>query len=243
MSRARSPDRERALKIWLDSGRQKKPKEIALEIGIGDDIVRKWKCLDKWNELPEPKPKRRGAPEGNKNAIGNTGGSGGPENNDKAVKHGFFRRIFPDDAETLAIIDEIETKTPLDILWENIVIQYTAIARAQKIMFVRDQDDITRELKREKSSDTAHEIEYNIQFAWDKQASFVKAQSAAMLALNTLMRRYDDMINRGLGDEEQRMRIEKLKAEVKAIETGKIIPGKVTPEEAEALINAWVGAI
>ncbi|MCG6197881.1 hypothetical protein H1215_11960, partial [Anoxybacillus sp. LAT_38] len=72
-----------------------------------------------------------GAPTGNKYAVGNRGGAA-PKGNSNAVTHGFFRRIFPDDEETHAVIGEIGVKSPLDILWENIVIQYTAIARAQK---------------------------------------------------------------------------------------------------------------
>ena len=59
-------------------------------------------------------------------------GSPGHQN---AIKHGFFARIFPDDEETRALVGEIMEKEPLDILWENIMIQYVAIARAQKIMF------------------------------------------------------------------------------------------------------------
>jgi len=57
-------------------------------------------------------------------------GSPGHQN---ALKHGFFSKLFPDDGETRAIISEIMEKSPLEILWENIMLQYLQIARAQKI--------------------------------------------------------------------------------------------------------------
>lgn len=160
--------------------------------------------------------RKRGAPVGNKNAVGNRGGAA-PKGNSNAVTHGFFRRIFPDDEETVSIIEEIGKKDPLDMLWENIVIQYTAIARAQKIMFVRDQNDLTKVLKRTKESDITFEEEYELQFAWDKHANFLQAQSRAISELRASIRQYEEMCSRGLATEEQQLRIDKLKAEIEKI--------------------------
>ncbi len=156
---------------------------------------------------------------------GKSTGSVGYQN---ALKHGFFAKIFPDDEETRAIIGEIMEKSPLDIIWEQIVIQYTAIARAQKIMFVKDRDDMTEYLKREKETSGLHsdgwEKEYELQFAWDKHASFLKAQSEAMKTLERLIQRYEDLVEKyelkGLVVEEHRLRIAKLKAEVEKIQGG-----------------------
>jgi len=83
--------------------------------------------------------------------------------NSNAVTHGFFRKIFPEDSETLEIIESIQVKSPLDILWDQIVIQYAAIARSQKIMFVKDQDDITKHLKRKRLTENAEEYEWEFQ--------------------------------------------------------------------------------
>ncbi|NOU70809.1 hypothetical protein GC098_05090 [Paenibacillus sp. LMG 31458] len=58
MSRKRSPDREKALKLWLKSGRQMKPVQIADKLGVSAAIVRKWKSMDGWDKLPSPKPGR-----------------------------------------------------------------------------------------------------------------------------------------------------------------------------------------
>lgn len=49
MPRARSPKRDEAYKIWLDSGGKKKLKDIASDLGVSETQIRKWKNLDKWN--------------------------------------------------------------------------------------------------------------------------------------------------------------------------------------------------
>ncbi|MCI9226968.1 MAG: phage portal protein [Dorea sp.] len=48
MPRARSPKRDEAYKIWLDSGGKKKLKDIASDLGVSETQIRKWKNLDKW---------------------------------------------------------------------------------------------------------------------------------------------------------------------------------------------------
>jgi len=49
MPRARSPERDLAYQLWLASGKKKKLKEIAEELGVPEGQVRKWKNLDKWD--------------------------------------------------------------------------------------------------------------------------------------------------------------------------------------------------
>lgn len=48
MPRARSPERDLAYQLWLNSGKQKKLKDIAEELGVPEGKVRKWKSLDNW---------------------------------------------------------------------------------------------------------------------------------------------------------------------------------------------------
>lgn len=255
MARARSPNRDKAFELWRDSGGQMLLKEIAEELNVSDSLVRKWKKADSWevqlnghvpngnghvtNESNGHVTKRGGAPKGNKNARGNKGGHGAPKGNQyavgnnggapprnsNAVSHGFFRKYFPE--ETLEIMEQIETRSPLDMLWDNIVIQYTAIIRAQQIMFVQSKDEMIKELKKRKFDvvDTSTkdensfeqvvtEEEYEFQFSWDRQATFLNAQSRAMVTMQSLIRQYEDLCNKGLATEEQLLRIEKLKGEV-----------------------------
>ena len=225
MSRKPSPKRAEALKIWLKSGREKKPKEIATELDVSDNLIRKWKSIDKWDDVPETSP-RRGAPFRNKNAKGNKGGSP-PLNNQNAVTHGLFRKWLPDDEELLEIYDAArEGMSMLDILYEEILISFTNIIRAQKIMFVKDKDDLTKEIKKTKNysddNSSSEEVEYELQFAWDKQAKALSSQAAASRALINKIKQYEEMIRTLPPEEvkeEHRLRIEKMKAEVKKVGT------------------------
>ena len=158
--------------------------------------------------------RKRGAPKGNKNAVGNNGGA--PPRNKNAEKHGFFSKYLPE--ETMNIIQEINEKDPLDILWENIQIQYAAIIRAQRIMFVEDRNDKTVEKVEERRGKIKGE-RWEVQQAWDKQVNFLQAQSRAMAELRNMIRQYDELLsaNRALATEEQKMRIEKLRADINRI--------------------------
>lgn len=48
MPRARSPNRDKAFEIWLKSGKNRTLKEIAQELGVSENQVRKWKNQDNW---------------------------------------------------------------------------------------------------------------------------------------------------------------------------------------------------
>ncbi len=60
----------------------------------------------------------------------------------RMLKLMFFSNYLPE--ETLELIQEIKTKTPLDILWDQIIIEYAAIIRAQKIMHVESKDEMIK---------------------------------------------------------------------------------------------------
>lgn len=174
------------------------------------------------NSNSKTNTKRRGAPKGNKNAVGNKGGLGGPLRNKKAEKHGFFSKYLPE--ETLEIVNEIKEMNYLDMLWENIMLHYAGILRAQRIMYVKNQEDMTKVLKKQKETSgvttDSWEKEYELQFAWDKQATFLNAQSRAMSELRNMIKQYDEMIykNWDLATEEQKLRIAKLKGEVSSLD-------------------------
>ncbi|WP_281998663.1 phage terminase small subunit [Priestia flexa] len=231
MARTRDPRRDEAKKIWL-ANQDIKLKDLAEQLGVTSSTIRKWKSTDKWgldasNEPSEgqkdkktSRKVKKGAPKGNKNALNNKGGA--PKGNDNATTHGFFKKIFPDDAETFEIIEEIERKSPIDILWEQIVLQYTAIARAQRIMFVQDKNDLTKVLKKSKESFSKNggstEEEYELQFAWDKHGNFLSAQSRAMTVLSGLIRTF---LQTSGEDDQRRLQLEKMKQSL-AIEEEKL---------------------
>ncbi len=211
LPRARSPKRNEAYKLWLDSGKKKKLKDIAAELNVSESQISKWKKLDNWNDSvsnPESgtaKGKNGAMPENR-----NFAGCGAPKKNKNAEKYGFFSKYLPE--ETVSIIQEMPTD-PLDVLWDQIQISYAAIIRAQHIMYVRDKDDRTIEKVEEKREKAAGE-KWQVQQAWDKQASFLSAQARAMTSLRGDIKQYDELLHKrwDLATEEQKARIQQLKA-------------------------------
>ncbi|EDN8735488.1 TerS [Listeria monocytogenes] len=185
-----------------------KYKDIAEKYDVSLNTVKSWKKRYSWYRdrcAPELKgvhtKERGGASNGNKHAVGNKGGAA-PKKNQNALKHGLYAKYMP--GETLEIMNSMEEMSAADLIWDQIQIQYAAIMRAQKIMWVVDIEDMTKEIKKEKSTfdfSTSEngdvemvplnsEKEYEIQFAWDKQANFLNAQSRAMTTLSGLIKQF-----------------------------------------------------
>lgn len=197
-----------------------KYKEIAEKYKVSLSTVKSWAvrywkkegCDQKTKKL-QPKKKKvatRGAPIGNRNAVGNKGGPLKP--GDKiAEKYGFFSKYLPD--ETKEIFDAIEHADPLDLLWHQIQIAYAAIVRAQRIAYVKDHQDRTINKIGEKDGETVSEERWEVQEAWDKQNSFLKAQARAQAELSRMIKQYDEMLhaNWDIATEEQKTRLQVMK--------------------------------
>ena len=216
---ARAPDqRVTQAKALYDKGL--KLIDIANQLGIPEGTVRSWKNRYNWDcnvakEKRNVAKAKKGGQPGNKNAVGGKGGAA-PKQNKNAEKHGFFSKYLPE--ETFSIIQDIEKKNPLDILWENIQIAYAAIVRAQQIMYVKDHEDKTIEKIEEKEGNVIGE-KWEVQQAWDKQATFLKAQARAQGELRSLIKQYDELLhsNYELATEEQKARIEQIRAKTAVI--------------------------
>ncbi|HAT4146268.1 TPA: hypothetical protein I9Z81_001262 [Clostridium perfringens] len=214
--------REKAFELFKESNGNMSSKKIAAALGIDLNKVKYWRRKDNWKDNIN---RSRGAPKGNKNAIGNNGGA--PKGNLNNFKHGmyiddskfssknFLAKYIP--TATKNIIGEIENAglSSLDILWMNITTQLAAIIRSQKIMHVKSKNDLTKVLKKETWGKNPSE-EYELQFAWDKQANFLQAQSKAMKTLEGLINSYEKLLhtNWDLATEEQKMKIEVLKSRI-----------------------------
>lgn len=201
-------------KAEADYQRGMKYKEIADKYGVSLNTVKSWKQRYGWDRKKgahkekSMHTKKPGAPPGNKNAVGNRGGPGGPAQNDKAVTHGFFQKYLP--AESFEIMEQLQQRKPVDMLWDNIMIQYTAIIRAQQIMYVKDRDDKTTTKIEEKGGNVWGE-KWEVQQAWDKQATFLQAQSRAMAELRSLIKQFLDSAHE---DDERRLRLDQMKLNV-----------------------------
>lgn len=137
------------------------------------------------------------------------------ERNTAALKHGLFSRYIPQ--ETLAIMGMMDKDNPADLLWDQVMIQYAAIIRSQQIMFVEDKNEMAKELKKLKVENAVSadgqdiqlpvEQEYEIQFAWDRQANFLNAQSRAISELRTSIKQFLEMAH---DDDERRLKLEQM---------------------------------
>ena len=118
MARERSPERDKARQLWLDSDGQMSPKEVAEAVGVKPEQVRKWKSVDRWQAaLEEQQPKRkRGGQPGTKNAAG----AGAPLGNKPAETHGAYSAVrlcdLPD--EQRQYIESITLDTETNMLAE-----------------------------------------------------------------------------------------------------------------------------
>jgi uncharacterized protein YjcR len=152
VARQRDPKRDQAFEIWKNSGGTKKLSEIAEELGVSPGTIRGWKNKDAWEEKlngtfqknkrnapkndSERSKRKRGAPPGNQNAVGNKGGAapvgnknavgnkGGaaPLRNTNALKTGEFVSLWYDalDEEEKAMLDQIEVVEPIQQIIEEI---------------------------------------------------------------------------------------------------------------------------
>lgn len=241
MPKQRSPDSYRAEEMYKQG---MKLVEIASQLNISEGTVRSWKnrynfdgkstaTLQKNNRnVAKRKP---GAPKGNKNAVGH----GAPKGNQNAVKHGLFSRYLPED--TREIFYSLDTADPLDLLWDQIKLAYTAIMRAQQIMHVRDQKDKTIEKVEEKDGNVIGE-RWEVQQAWDKQASFLQAQAKAQKELTTMIKQYEELLHKNwdLATKEQKARIRQLKAKTEQIQGADQNP---IEDKVKKLFDAIGGAL
>lgn len=205
--------------------------DIAEELGIPQGTIRRWKSTYDWDAKRSDKNgersdiKKGGAPIGNKNASRhgaprenkNAVGHGAPLYNKNAERHGLYAKYLPE--ECFDFFQAIDQMNPIDMLWDQIKVKYINLMRSQSIMYVKDKEDTTKELKRQKESDSAWEKEYEIQFAWDKQANLLNAQSKATASLLQMIKQYDEMIHKNwvTVTEEQRARIDLMKANIDKI--------------------------
>ncbi|WGF40263.1 MULTISPECIES: phage terminase small subunit [Lysinibacillus] len=260
MARARDPNRDKAFEIYKEHNGDITNRAIAEKLGVPEKTIGSWKSKskDNWNEklngvlqtdersTPIKSVKReRGAPIGNANAKGNRGNknASAPKQNSNALTHGFFQKFLPE--ETLEIMEAMNERSPADLIWDQIQIQYAAIIRAQRIMHVESKDEIIKELKKAKYDyyprskedgggveKAVTEEEYEFQFAWERQAQLLTAQSRAIGELRSSIRQFVEMADQ---DDERRLKLEQMQLGIDKtkLEIEKIQSGDTTTQESE----------
>ena len=217
------------------------PKKLAGKYDISLNTIKSWIKRYGWSEIKKrgalsntrgapsdvSRKRKQGGQPGNKNAVG----GGAPEQNKNAEKYGFFSKYLPD--ETREIFSAIEQADPLDLLWHQIQIAYAAIVRAQRIAYVKDQDDKTIEKIEEKVGNVIGQ-KWKVQQAWDKQENFLKAQARAQGELRAMIKQYDEMLHKDweAASEEQKARIEQIRTN-----TARMISVDSDMDEGVEIIN------
>lgn len=213
MGRARDPNRDKAFEIYSENNGNIELVEIAERLGVSAGTVRGWKSKDKWGpkikgtfqkKNTERSKNPRGAPKGSKNALGH----GAPKGNTNALKHGLFAKYLPQ--EVYEIAQELSDKQPIDILWENITLTYANLLHAQRILFVQDVEDSNTFV----TSEGKAGVGYEHHTAWDKQGKALAAIARAQSELKGMIKTYDELTRSPLVTEEQRLRIDNLKAQL-----------------------------
>ncbi len=115
----------------------------------------------------------------------------------------------------------------LDKLWNNIQILQANLLDAQNKLFVKSSTDHTKILRKYKSKtgkvENATEKEFEIQLASDKQSKALTTISKVMRDISKLVRDYEELLHKNwdLATEEQKARIEVLKAKIPKEEESK----------------------
>jgi len=208
MSRPRSSNRDKAYEMYIKFNGKITSKEISILLNENENNINCWKTQDKWKK----RLNKVGAPYGNQNALGNKGGA--PKGNINSFKYGNYTKRIPFAVKT--IMEELNIEDPIERLWRNICLQDARIINMQNIMHVDSKEDTTKELKKTSSGDKMESEEYEIQFAWDKEANLMNTQSKSMNTLAKLIKQYVDMVNANwdLATEEQKLRIQRLRNQV-----------------------------
>lgn len=203
LPRIRSPERDKAFELYKDSGGTLELVRIAGELEVPEGTVRGWKNKDKWEEKingtfqkknTERSKKPRGAPKGNKNAKGNKGGAA-PKGNINAIKHGAYQTIYaaflPEDEKE--VYDQMPGEAELEAEIRLLRLKITRLLNREETFFYdmfggRHDKELSEE---------------------DRDAGII----ACTKQLEKLVKTQSIVQRRALDEEEQRVRIEKLRAE------------------------------
>lgn len=181
--------------------------QIAKEVGVSTRTLRRWKKEFDWEGILKAGKFFKG-----QNPASHHNGTG-PPGNRNAMVHGLRAKWLPEEVE--AIVGEMPNDE-LSVLWKSIQLQWAAIMRAQKIMYVESQEDLSRVLTMDGKDVQAWEV----QQAWDKQAKFLNAQTRAVGTLSALLKNYQEMANKdwGLTKAVERARLDLLHAQKKQLD-------------------------
>lgn len=226
-------------------------KALADKHGIPSSTLHGRKKRENWQRKKRKRRRKAtdepGGQKENKNAKGNPGNPNAspPPNNTNALTHGLYAKYLPE--ETRLLMAEMNTIDPANLLWENIMIQYAAIVRAQKIMFVRDEMDNISNVtgiefnpmfadKKGNPAQVKESREWHM--AYKKQEAFMNAQSRAMTTLSHLMRQFVALVDEA---DERALKLKRMDLEIKKLQQV-VEPNESAEDKVAEMMEKIVGA-
>lgn len=219
MARARDPNRDKAFDIYKEHEGNITNRAIAEMLGVPEKTIGSWKSKskDNWDaklngvlqsdERSTPNKKDKQTQKGERKRSGNPN----PPNqftkrNRAAMIHGLRSKfLFPEQIEIMEALQEFDV---VDQLWLQIELSFSAIIRAQKIMWVEDPFDHLREISGEMNGDS---IDYKVVYAHERFESYIKAQTRAFAEHRSLVKQFLDMTTE---DDERRLKLEQMQLNI-----------------------------
>lgn len=232
VARARDPNRDRSFELWCEHGGNITNRQIAETLSVDEKKIAVWKQRDKWNvvqQTPESvvQQKKKGAPKGNKNAVGNRGGApkgnkraignkggdGGPLGNKKAVTTGEFETIWMDALEVdeqdlIKLIDTDPIQQADETIYLLNIRERRMLQRIQRLMngLTEKQRRVLNELKAIKDVMTVHDEKTGV----TKSVPVTRTEMVETQVEETEYRTIDDIIK--LEEALTRVQNQKIKA-------------------------------
>lgn len=224
LPRPRSPNRDRALQLWLASGKRRLLKDIADELGVSEEQVRKWKNQDKWDKVTLPNANsnvtnRKGGQPGNRNAVGH--GGTGPPGNKNAIKTGEFETLFFDTLEEdeKRLVDMVQPDKERLLLQE---IQLLTVRERRMMKRIDDLKSASVDAEENEKSAGMTAVKHKVGTEKDKDTDLVEytgilgqiqAIENALTRVQAQKQRAIDTLHR-FGYDEIKLKIELMKAEL-----------------------------
>ncbi|MFI2132899.1 hypothetical protein ACH434_23070 [Lysinibacillus fusiformis] len=140
--------------------------------------------------------------------------------NRAAMIHGLRSKFLFD--EQVEIMEALQDFDVVDQLWLQIELSFSAIIRAQKIMWVEDSFDHLKETSGYSSGEGGSGETFKVIYAHERYESYIKAQTRAFAEHRNLVKQFMDLTTeddeRRLKLEQMQLNIDKTKAEIEIID-------------------------
>ncbi|MFJ5566123.1 phage terminase small subunit [Lysinibacillus xylanilyticus] len=229
MARQRDPRRDEALKIFKQHNGDVTNRAIAEQLDVPEKTISAWKSRDKWNvvlqtnecsttnetakeidvvEVINDKPPKKDG------RVKKRSGNPNPQNqftkrNRAAMIHGLRSKFLFD--EQVEIMEALQDFDVVDQLWLQIELSFSAIIRAQKIMWVEDPFDHLKEISGEMDAEGMSKTDYKVIYAHERYESYIKAQTRAFAEHRNLVKQFLDLTTE---DDERRLKLEQMKVSI-----------------------------